>query len=121
MGKIRVYDRTETEFIRLQTFADIVNDLLEKNGNYDDYVKIETTYFDCGQDWKYSAIIMHEYDNSIFKSMNSYQLFCPRDWELIINTDSISKLKEMAEYYVNLKETKEWNYKRSLYEKFESP
>ena len=118
MGKIRVYEKTEVEFIRLKIFTEIVNNLLEKADNYTDYLTIKTTYFDCGQDWQYSAIIIHEYVEA-FNKVEKYQAFCPRDWELIINTDSISKLEEMAKYYVNLKESKEWNYRKSLYEKFE--
>lgn len=118
-NKIRIYNKNEIEMFRLQTFAKMVNDLMEVKGNYDDFVKVRTVYYDLGQNWQYSALIMHEVVEAFGKTVSEYQLFCPRDYELIISTDSIKKLWRMADYYVNLKETKQWSYRNSLYSKFE--
>lgn len=119
MGKIRVYNENEIEYLRLKMFTEICNDLLIEKGNIDDFISVQETYFDYGQNWKYTALIMHKLVNGMGMTMTTYQLFCPRDWELIINTDSIEKIKAMAEYYISLYVSKEWDYKHSLYSEFE--
>jgi hypothetical protein len=115
----RVYGRIENEFIRLQTFCNIANQFLTDGNNFDDYMTVENVYFDMGQNWKYTTLIYYEYNETMFKTMSSYQAFCPRDYRLIVTTDSVDKLREMAKYYIDLKLKKEWTYKNSLYEKFE--
>lgn len=106
-NKIKTYTMGTVERMRLETFCVFVNTVVS-----DFELKVEDTYFDLGQDWKYSGII--------YKSEKSeYHAFCPRDWELILETDSILKLYEMATYYAEMQVKGEWNYKKSLYEIFE--
>ena len=59
------------------------------------FVEIRDMYFDYGQDWMYTGFLTTNLEDS-----NSWQSFCPRDWELIVNTDSVEKLTAMAEYYM---------------------
>ena len=109
MGKIRVYDYCEIERQRLSLFKTLANSFFDERYT----VTVETTYFDFGQNWKYTALIT--YDN---KDINRHwQSVCPRDYELIISTDSITKMRDMAKYYVN--GIIEGNICVNLFEKFE--
>lgn len=106
-SKVKIYSIGSTERTRLEVFCMFVNNMTD-----DFRLVAQDTYFDFGQDWKYTAIIYKD-------SNTEYQAFCPRDWELILNTDSIEKLNEMATYYADMQTSGEWNYKKSLYSKFE--
>lgn len=84
--------------------------LENKNFRYD--VKIKTTYFDYGQDWKYTAFITYDEDTNM-----ECQSLCPRDWELVVTETDISKIVSMAWFYMdNLQ--KPYNERTCLYEKF---
>ena len=106
-NKIKTYSIGTVERTRLEVFCMFVNDMA-----YDFRLITENIYFDYGQNWMYTGIIYKD-------SKTEYQAFCPRDWELILNTDSIEKLNEMATYYAEMQIKGEWNYKKSLYEIFE--
>ena len=106
-NKIKVYNYGTIERMRLEVFCSFVNSMAN-----DFRLIVEDIYFDYGQGWMYSGIIYRDRNDS-------YQAFCPRDWELILNTDSVEKLYEMATYYADLMLKGEWNYKKSLYEVFE--
>lgn len=92
MGKIRIYDKTEPEYQKLQIFANIVNNFLD---NTPFNVTVENTYFDFGQDWKYTTLITHNH----IKHNDTWQSVCPRDYEIIIDCDSISHMYNMAKFY----------------------
>lgn len=81
-----------------------------KNFRYD--VQIKETWLDFGADWKYTAFITYDEE----KENRSWQSFCPRDWELIVNCDSISKIIDMAWYYMD--ELNKGNICANLYKKF---
>ena len=106
-NKIKTYEMGTVERTRLEVFCMFVNSAVS---NF--RLIVEDIYFDCGQNWLYSGIIYID-------AHSEYQEFCPRDWELILNTDSIEKLNEMATYYAEMHIKGEWNYKKSLYEIFE--
>ena len=102
-NKIKTYTMGTVERMRLETFCVFVNTVVS-----DFRLTVEDIYFDCGQNWFYSGIV--------YKSAKSeYHAFC----ELILETDSILKLYEMATYYAEMQTKGEWNYKKSLYEIFE--
>ena len=106
-NKIKTYTMGTVERTRLEVFCLFVNKMVN-----DFRLTTQDVYFDYGQNWMYTSII--------YKSASSeYQAFCPRDWELILETDSILKLYEMATYYAEMQVKGEWNYKKSLYEIFE--
>ena len=90
MDNIRVYEKNERQYKVLKMFAEMVNDNLT-----DGYLTLENIYFDMGQNWKYTALITNKEDGLF----NSWQSFCPRDYELILYTDSIAILEKMAKYY----------------------
>lgn len=112
MSAIRIYNTRETEYQTLKLFADMVNAVAfeEKVGIY---MEVHDTYFDYGQNWKYTTLLTED-----FIEESRWQSFCPRDYELILNTDSIAKLKIMAIYYVE-KYKEERNAIIDLYEIFE--
>ena len=92
MARITVFNTNDIEYDRLQTFANIVNNEMERAHN-NTRVYVKETYFDFGQDWKYSALITYKSENDHWQSL------CPRDWEMVADADSMAHLKAMAEYY----------------------
>lgn len=107
---IKCYNEDSVEFLRLKIFRDVANKILLQNNHG---MQIKDIYFDFGQDWWYTALITKELSSGV-----SCQSFCPRDYELIVSCDSISKLMQMATYYAENIVKGLWDYKMSLYEKF---
>lgn len=107
---IKCYNEDSVEFLKLKIFRDVANKILLQN-NYGMHIK--DIYFDYGQDWWYTALITKN-----LSTESSWQSFCPRDYELIVSCDSISKLMQMATYYSENIIKGNWDYKMSLYEKF---
>ena len=94
MASIRVYKTTEIEFIRLRTFATACNATYAAH-DMNERIQVEDVYFDYGQNWKYTTLITHNYDES-----DSWQSLCPRDYETILECDHIATLLRYADYYV---------------------
>lgn len=100
----------------LQLFAEACTQWMGENKNFRFDVTIENIYFDFGQDWMWTTIVVtdEEDDSEITRS---WQALSPRDWELIVTCDSISKLTEMAWYFMD--NIANDNICVRLYEKFE--
>lgn len=96
MGKIRIYEATEIESIRLHTFANIANEIYKSHG-MSEYITVEDIYFDYGQNWWHTALVTNAPDE---KWGNRWQTVCPRDYEIIISCDSVADLARYADYYV---------------------
>lgn len=89
MSNIRIYKEDEKQYRTLKLFAEMVNDFSKTVT-----MKVENIYFDMGQNWWYSALVTYKKGTD-----DSWQSFCPRDYELILYTDSIAILEKMAKYY----------------------
>lgn len=89
MNNIRIYKKNERQYKVLKMFAEMVNDNLT-----DGYLTVENICF-MGQSWQYTALITKKGEGIC----GSWQSFCPRDYELILDTDSIEILEKMAKYY----------------------
>lgn len=102
------------ELMNMKVFVMATQQWAKKNARLRFWVELKDIYFDYGQNWMYTAFITtdlaDEYDHS-------WQSFCPRDWELIVNTDSVEKLVAMAEYY--MEELYKDEISISLYKVFE--
>lgn len=55
--------------------------------------KVEDTYFDYGQDWKWTTIIRYEY--------NECQILYPVDWERIVKADTMEELFKIVKDIIN--------------------
>ena len=99
MGKIRTYKATEIEAIRLNTFADMCNALFAEK-DMDMKIEVKDIYFDFGQDWWYTALVTIDKRETSFMK-DSWQTFCPRDYEIVIGCDSLLDMQRYAEYYVD--------------------
>lgn len=75
-------------------------------------VSIKTTYFDFGQNWKYTAFITYDEDTDM-----ECQSLCPRDWELVVTETDINKIIAMAWFYMD-NVRKPYGERKSLYERF---
>ena len=94
MASIRIYNPTEIGHIRLRTFATACNATYAAH-DMDERIKVEDIYYDYGQNWKYTALVT--YDDA---KGDSWQTFCPRDYEIILECDNIATLLRYADYYV---------------------
>lgn len=97
----------------MRVFVDACEQYCYENKNFRYDVKIKEMYFDYGQDWKYTGFLITDLDEPTDRS---WQSFCPRDWELIVTTADISKLVDMAWYYMEHLIEGDFD---NLYEKFE--
>lgn len=107
----RIYAKTTKEYYRMLLFKEVANVILYDKHKY---LSIADMYFDYGQDWKYTGLLMNS-----FETGRDYQAFCPRDYKLIITCDSVEKIIEMATYYATKQSNNEWNHHNSLYKEFE--
>jgi len=85
------------ELMNMKVFIMATRQWMKKNIRTRFWVELKDIYFDYGQNWMYTAFITTDFAD---EHENSWQSFCPRDWELIVNTDSVEKLTAMAEYYM---------------------
>lgn len=81
---LRVFQEYELEYQKLKLVADMLT-TFSPNGTV--YI-VEVTYFDFGQDWIWTTIISD--------SKDSWQILNPREWEKIVESDSIDELFEIA-------------------------
>lgn len=87
-----------------------------ENKNFRYEVTIGTTYFDAGQDWKYTAFITEDADEES-EVLSLWQSLNPRDWSLVVECMDIPKIIDMAWYYMDSLISGKKDIK--LYEKFE--
>lgn len=97
----------------MRVFVDTCEQYCYENKNFRYDVRIKEMYFDYGQDWKYTGFLTTDLDDA---TERSWQSFCPRDWELIVTTNDINKLIDMAWYYMEHLIEGDFD---NLYEKFE--
>lgn len=97
----------------MKVFVDTCEQYCYENKNFRYDVRIKDMYFDYGQDWKYTGFLTTDLDDA---TERSWQSFCPRDWELIVTTNDINKLIDMAWYYMEHLIEEDFD---NLYEKFE--
>ncbi len=113
MNNLKVFKMTDVEYSRLKAFSEFAfNYQLESRKASDFFIGVGEMYFDFGQNWKYTGLITKNEETE-----QDWQTLCPRDHELVTNCDSVAKLKEMAEYYIDHLDKGEICV--NLYEKFE--
>lgn len=88
---IREYGIREKEYKKLKLVAEFLNDIAleRKIGRF---YEVKDTYFDYGQNWKWTTIIKED-----FKTDRTCQILSPKELKEIITTDSIERLYEIAE------------------------
>lgn len=72
------------EYKNLKAVASLLDAMKEK-----DYIFVEDTYFDYGQNWVWTTILAHT-------KYSDVQIITPREWEKIIVANSISELAQIA-------------------------
>ena len=86
MEIIRTYAPTEAEYKALTKAALLLTITSETGTTY----RVEETYFDYGQDWKWTTIVAHS------PKYGSYQALTPRRFEDILkSTDLLATLANM--------------------------
>ena len=73
---IKVFKADSEEYKKLEKAAQLMNILHEEEGRH----FVRETYFDFGQDWKWTTIICDKPGSE----WGGYQALCPRDQELIL-------------------------------------
>jgi hypothetical protein len=115
MSKIKTYTVNDLELHTLELFARLVNTALSQLNDDRYSMRVKDMYFDFGQDWKYTGLLTT--DEKSEWGNDGWQSFCPRDYELILDTDSIEKLSQMAVYYAT--ELVNGKISINLYNRFE--
>jgi hypothetical protein len=95
MGVIKLYNENDREYGRLKAFCEYMNSITPDRFEF----KIQDTYFDCGADWKYTAIITHDHLNKRTMELDrdeTWQTLNPREYETLLTIDE-SILKEVIE------------------------
>lgn len=100
---ITIWSKNTIEYKKLNLFKDFLDIIITQN-NLPITVSVENTYFDFGQAWTWTTIIVHKLNCS--SCLNSYQLLNPADHEKIVfgNEDDIIEVcqkfkKEFLELY----------------------
>ena len=106
------------ELMALRTFVNACMRWCSENKNYSHTVGIEEIWYDVGAGMRYTALVTHKMPSITENVIDSWQSFCPRDWLLIVNCDSIAKLIDMAWTYMD--EIHKGKICVDLYKKFES-
>ena len=103
MKNIAIWLKNTIEYKKLNLFKDFLDIIITQN-NLPITVSIENTYFDFGQNWMWTTIIVTELNNN--SCLNSYQLLYPARHERIVfgDEDDILKVchnvkKELLERY----------------------
>ena len=105
MENIRVYKESELGYLKLNTFVESCNGILnfvarQKNECVKYQIFLEDIYFDIGQNWMYTAPIT--YDALSKRGIpSSWHSLCPRDYNLILDSDSFKQINDYAMAYVD--------------------
>lgn len=93
MGNIRIYNRNEVQFSKLQTLASIIEFSLREACDADVTIKVEDTYFDFGQGWMWTTLIAYRGDVS---KHDTYQMLYPTHMNKIVEAKTIQDLSDIA-------------------------
>ena len=80
MEIIRTYEKGSKEYERLQTASEILTKLSPKGRKY----YVGDTYFDYGQNWKWTTILCDS-------EHGTAQALCPRDYKKLLTYKYLSK------------------------------
>jgi len=94
MGNIRLYTSTETGHKALEYAAALMNDEARAVGCAPLY-SVGNTYFDYGQDWRWTTILYAE------GTSHSFQALYPAEHERIINGD-FSNLQKVVNEQIEI-------------------
>lgn len=92
MKSIRIFEKNSREYHLLSAAAEIMT-VLSRNG-YE--YRVSETYFDYGQDWKWTTILCHRPGEGY---QWDFQALCPRLQEQIVTAQSIEDLAAAIEGY----------------------
>lgn len=81
---IKVFKKGSEERAKLEAAAALLNVHQSRKGRY----YVSETYFDYGQDWKWTTILCEKPDSV----WGAFQALCPRDQEAILNAKDGAEL-----------------------------
>lgn len=88
-------EQTITSFNNPENFVEVTLRLAEMYPKRN--FKIDTVYFDYGQNWLHDTIL-----SSSKETGDSYQVLCPRDWKLIDNGEIDLAIENIVKQQHNL-------------------
>ena len=86
-SNIKVFSPTSKEYQKLQLAASLMNAFYGDDNTF----TVGETYFDYGQDWKWTTIFANHGTNKSFQALN------PRDHGLIVNASNAEELGKVAD------------------------
>ena len=87
----RTYSRNDREWKNLNAVAKMLESVSKNGYRYE----VEDCYFDFGQNWMYTTVICH--NPNATGLLSSWQVGCPRDWENIVEAETIEDLAKVVE------------------------
>lgn len=100
MKNINIWANNTIEYKRLELFKSMLDVIIAEN-NFPIALSIENTYFDFGQNWSWTTIIVTKLNSK--NCINSYQLLNPANHEKIIWGDMYDILEvaqEIKDYWL---------------------
>lgn len=82
MAHYRVLEKTEQAYKNMEAVCAMLNALCQTDTEY----RVEVTYLDYGQDWKWTTIVNNK----------GVQVLCPRDWEYIEWANTVDLLARVT-------------------------
>lgn len=102
MKNIAIWSKDTIEYKKLNLFKCFMDIIITEN-KLPINISIENTYFDFGQSWKWTTIIVYKLNCS--SCLNSYQLLNPVDHEKIVfgdEDDIIEVCKKFKKEFLEL-------------------
>ena len=79
MDYIKTFEKDSREYRRLEALAQVLNNYTVSRYGHTEPIKVETVYFDFGQNWFWTTITC------------GYQVLCPREQEILISAPTVAE------------------------------
>ena len=99
MSSIQCYQKHSNEYNRLRTAAAVL-ELLEPSLHFD----VDDTYFDYGQDWRWTTIIATDPEKKPGTVLSKFQYLSPRDQEDIVSCTDCRQIAAVCENILGKKQ-----------------
>lgn len=93
MGNIRIYNKEEKQYSKLKILASIIEYVVRNVYDANVTIEVEETYFDFGQDWKWTTLIAYRGNVS---NNDTYQMLSPKHMDMLTEANDIKDITNIA-------------------------
>ena len=83
MANLKILEREDRAYKNMEAVCALLNAVCRTDTTY----RVDVTYFDYGQNWKWTTII-----NSL-----GVQILSPREWEQIVTAETVLELAQIVD------------------------